>query len=86
MIKTQGIPHYRIGRLIRFKEEEIDEWLMTRKEAAAKLPNKRLRLTIPDIHAVAQKAVRKAIDNHNPLAHNRVGKSNQIKGLGRKEA
>jgi excisionase family DNA binding protein len=31
MIERQEIPHYRIGRLARFKPSEIEEWLLAKK-------------------------------------------------------
>ena len=31
MIERKEIPHYRIGKLARFKPAEIDEWLLTKK-------------------------------------------------------
>ena len=32
MIEKREIPHYRIGRLARFKQAEIDAWLLTKKQ------------------------------------------------------
>ena len=31
MIERKEIPHYRIGRLARFRQAEIDAWLLTKK-------------------------------------------------------
>ena len=31
MIERKEIPHYRIGKLARFRPAEIDEWLLTKK-------------------------------------------------------
>lgn len=31
LVETLQIPHYRIGRLIRFKLSEIEEWMKTKK-------------------------------------------------------
>jgi len=30
--KRMGIPHYRIGRMVRFKLSELEAWLSTRSE------------------------------------------------------
>lgn len=30
------IPYYKIGRLVRFDEDEIDKWLMERKQQVSK--------------------------------------------------
>ena len=31
MVESRKIPHYKIGRLIRFKKDEIDQWLEMQK-------------------------------------------------------
>lgn len=31
LVSNGLIPHYRIGKLIRFKEEEVDQWMKTKK-------------------------------------------------------
>ena len=36
MIERKEIPHYRIGRLARFKQAEIDAWLLTKKRESKK--------------------------------------------------
>ncbi len=28
----KGLPHYKIGRLLRFKQEEVDEWIRRGKK------------------------------------------------------
>lgn len=33
MVESSSIPHYRIGRLIRFKKEDIDLWMEAKKVA-----------------------------------------------------
>ena len=37
-IATQGIPHYRVGRLIRFKLSEIEEWMNKNKSEQLNVP------------------------------------------------
>ena len=36
MIERKEIPHYRIGRLARFRQAEIDAWLLTKKRETEK--------------------------------------------------
>jgi hypothetical protein len=36
------IPHYRIGKLIRFKQSEIDEWMETKKCEEVEIPLERI--------------------------------------------
>ena len=36
MIERKEIPHYRIGRLARFRQAEIDAWLLTKKQGTEK--------------------------------------------------
>jgi excisionase family DNA binding protein len=83
--KVEGgiLPHYRIGRLIRFKKPEIDHWM----EGQRKSPR--------DIHSVKMfkpknnsssidRIVRKAIDLEKGMQYNPVtGKPDQIKGPGK---
>ncbi|MEE9615041.1 MAG: helix-turn-helix domain-containing protein [Thermodesulfobacteriota bacterium] len=61
------IPHYKVGRLVRFKTEEIEAWLERfRKEAVApeKKAKKHLRITTgSDVENI----VRKAIDDAKGL-------------------
>jgi len=37
---TSDIPHYRVGKLIRFRKEEIDSWMEERKVSDRKGTNK----------------------------------------------
>lgn len=62
--KLLGIPHYKIGRLIRFKKEEIDLWLEGNKKncvAPDKVARKALRVT-GRTNVDVDRIVRKAID------------------------
>ena len=38
MIERREIPHYRIGRLARFRQAEIDAWLLTRNGKQKRRP------------------------------------------------
>jgi len=41
-IATQGIPHYRVGRLIRFKLSEIEAWMNNKKSDQLNVPYEKL--------------------------------------------
>lgn len=38
LVETLQIPHYRIGRLIRFKLSEIEEWMESKKQEPLEVP------------------------------------------------
>ncbi|MGD0231933.1 MAG: helix-turn-helix domain-containing protein [Syntrophorhabdales bacterium] len=67
MIERKEIPHYRIGRLARFRQAEIEEWLLAKKcegqsEKETRQVSKR-RLSPP---SPASQIVRAAIDGLKP--------------------
>ncbi len=85
----QEIPHYRIGKLIRFRKVEIDNWLEgktpkirdSKSEANSK---KRKPLEKGNIHI--DNLVRKAIDQTKEEGYNpKYGKPDHVKGLKGKE-
>jgi len=86
LVESGKIPHYRIGRLIRFKKEEINTWMEGNK-ADANIPagtHKRGRTlnrrTTQDIDRI----VRKAIDQEKKEEYtSSCGKSDRTKGLGK---
>jgi excisionase family DNA binding protein len=84
MIERKEIPFYRIGRLARFRQAEIDEWLLGKKcqsqqeITTRKVPRRRGSPPPPATHIV-----RAAIDEVNSGRYNRSGKSDRIKGLGK---
>ncbi len=78
--KIAEIPHYRIGRLLRFKKGEIDAWIETKREEAPQVMRSRKKGNVPD----ADKIVRRAIDAAKGTGYNSSGKSDHsIKGLGK---
>jgi excisionase family DNA binding protein len=82
MIERKEIPHYRIGKLARFKLAEIEEWLVTKKcegEHERKTGRAPRRRGGPSPNAIVQAA----IDELNPGRYNCSGKSDRIKGLGK---
>jgi len=38
IVATLNIPHYRVGRLIRFKLSEVEEWMKTNKAEQLNVP------------------------------------------------
>ena len=42
LITTQDVPHYRVGRLLRFKLSEIEHWMRTNKVEKINLPYNQL--------------------------------------------
>jgi len=42
LVETMQIPHYRIGRLIRFKLSEVEEWMATKKIEPMEVPYDRV--------------------------------------------
>jgi excisionase family DNA binding protein len=82
--KISEIPHYRIGRLLRFKKQNIDAWIESKRETAKTQQTRTTRpakRNIPDVDQI----VRKAIDAANGRGYNLSGKSDHIKGLGKEE-
>jgi excisionase family DNA binding protein len=84
--KIHEIPHYKIGRLIRFKKEDIDSWLEGNKKNCV-APEKVARKALgpkqkPKIDI--DRVVRKAIDGTRGQGYTKPhGKPDQVKGLGR---
>ncbi len=84
-VESRDIPHYRIGRLIRFKKGEVDAWLEENRERKNGIPDGmrkqwRAKRSIPDI----DKFVKKIIDETKSEGYiSPHEKSDQIKGLGK---
>lgn len=86
-VERKEIPHYRFGRLIKFKKNEIDSWVEEQKVRPANVERKTakiLRTALKpkmNIDRVVKRAVAEVKGNEYTSDH---GKSDQIKGL-RKE-
>ena len=86
MVEERSIPHYRIGKLIRFKRSEIDLWMAGNKKdcVAADRVAKRilgpLQKKIIDIDRVVRKAIDGTRGQGYTIPH---GKPDQVKGLGK---
>jgi excisionase family DNA binding protein len=80
--KVSEIPHYRIGRLLRFSKKDIDGWLETKRETQRTLPIRRTRSTGNRSQDI-DKIIRKAIDETRGTGYTSgKGKSDRnIKGL-----
>jgi excisionase family DNA binding protein len=80
------IPHYRLGRLLRFKKPEIDEWLTGRREAGPSTRESRRAQPLGPSEGPAQNInalIRNAIDEARSTRYTRSGKSARIKSVGK---
>ena len=85
-VENGTIPHYRIGRLIRFKKQEVDQWMAGNKKEAprpekeAKKVLKKPGVTDSDIEKIIKKTIDEARGKRYTSDH---GKLDQVKGLGK---
>lgn len=79
------IPHYRVGKLIRFKKDEIDSWMENKKAKTFDGINKSTTVKSKPLNKSnmhIDKLIRKAIDQSKNEDYNPdYGKSDRIKGL-----
>jgi excisionase family DNA binding protein len=82
--KTGEIPHYKIGKMVRFRKVDIDAWIEDHRrdgvsvEKKAKGILKAIGRPVVDIHSIVKKSIAEAKRlKYNP--HH--GKPDQIKGL-----
>jgi excisionase family DNA binding protein len=86
MVEERSIPHYRIGKLIRFKRAEIDAWMEGNKKDYIAPENAARKALGPvqkpkiDIDRVVQKAIEETRGQGYTKPH---GKPDQVKGLGK---
>jgi excisionase family DNA binding protein len=71
MAESRAIPHYKIGRLVRFRKSEIDEWMRENKRdyvpsenAAPRFPGKTNK------HLNVGEIIRKSIDKAKQECYN----------------
>jgi hypothetical protein len=87
MVKRKGIPHYKVGRLVRFKKFEIDEWMAGQREAVVDVRMEARRvITTPwnKPGLAVNEIVKKAIDGAGKKRYiSRYGEPDQSKGLGK---
>jgi excisionase family DNA binding protein len=81
---THDIPHYRVGKLIRFRKQEIDSWMENKRFKGLNPINKsrnRICRRIETGHVHIDKLIRNAIDqNKNESYIIGHGKSDRIEG------
>ena len=86
MVGERTIPHFRIGKLIRFKRSEIDLWMEGNRQECVG-PEKVARKVLSPIQkhrTDIDRVVRKAIDGVNGKGMLfPTGKPDQVKGLGK---
>ena len=86
MVENGELPHYRIGRLIRFRRDDVDSWIERhRKEIIA--PEKRateimkkVKTSNINLDRIAKKCIEEAKEKSYNTWH---GKPDRIKGLGK---
>jgi excisionase family DNA binding protein len=87
MVEERSIPHYRVGKLIRFKRSEIDAWMEGNKRDCV-APEKVARKVLGPVRKQKidiDRVVRKTIDGIRGRGYTSPqGKADQVKGL-RKE-
>jgi len=86
-VENGDIPHYRIGRLIRFRKQEVDKWMGGNKKGeinlskiASKMLGKVSNQNV-NVHSIVKKAIAETKKNGYTLPQEKPG---GIKGL-RKE-
>jgi excisionase family DNA binding protein len=86
MVEKKAIPHYRVGRMVRFKLSEIDQWMEGNREECvdpgevAKKVLGPVQRNVVDIDRVVRKAVEGTRGQGYTKFH---GKPDQVKGLGK---
>jgi excisionase family DNA binding protein len=62
-VESGAIPHYRIGRLIRFRKQEVDQWMAGNRKDRIDLSKMATRMLgkVPNRHVDVQSIVKKAI-------------------------
>jgi excisionase family DNA binding protein len=87
LVEKGGLPHYRVGRLIRIKRDDVDLWMESRRHEIVNVDSKAKTLLKAkdkgslDVDKIVKKYVDGAKGKDYTLPH---GKPDQIKGL-RKE-
>jgi excisionase family DNA binding protein len=87
MVESGDLPYYRIGRLIRFKRNDVDAWMETHRKERIEIDKKAKEIlkntTRPDmdIDSIVKKSIEEVKNRRYNLPH---GKPHRIKGL-RKE-
>ena len=86
-VESGELPHYRIGRLIRFKQGDVDAWMEKHRREGIEIDKKAKEIlkiaTRPnmDIDSIVKKSIEEVKNRRYNVPH---GKPDRIKGL-RKE-
>jgi excisionase family DNA binding protein len=88
LVEEKRIPHFRVGRLIRFKKSDIDQWMEGQREEvvnvkveAKKIIGSLRKRSTQDVNGIVKKAIDEGKKRGYNVGH---GKSDRIKDL-RKE-
>jgi excisionase family DNA binding protein len=88
LAEQKRIPHYKIGRLVRFKRSEIDQWMEGNREECVD-PGEVARKILGPVQRNAidiDRIVRKAVEGTRGQGYTEShGKPDQVKGLGRED-
>ena len=88
MVEKKMIPHYKVGRMVRFKRCEIDQWMEGNREECVD-PEKVARKVLAPVQRNAidiDRVVRKAVEGVRGQGYTKShGKPDQVKGLGRED-
>ncbi|MCX5814013.1 MAG: helix-turn-helix domain-containing protein [Proteobacteria bacterium] len=85
--RVSEIPHYKVGSLLRFKKEDIDAWMESKRQPSVKTIARTNRKETNHRKLNEQEKggitsiVRKAIDEAHGKGYNFAGKSDHVKGL-----
>ena len=89
MVERKGIPHYKVGRLVRFKKFEIDEWMAGQKEEVVdvKVEARRVIRSLQrrpnlDVDRIVKKTIEDVRGRRYTSLQEKPGR---IKGLGKEE-
>jgi excisionase family DNA binding protein len=85
-VEAGELPHYRIGRLIRFKREEVDRWMEghRRESVDPSLRSIQILKRVDRLESDPDTTVKEAIDGELGKGYNPDhGRPDQIKGLGK---
>ena len=85
LAEQKKIPHYKVGRLLRFKKSDIDAWMEGHRKEAVDVPRAaRKILRAARGPRDITKVVKKAIEDVKRIGYTAShGKPDQVKGLGK---
>ncbi len=84
MVESSEIAHYRVGRLIRFKKQDIDTWMENHRIEGGNVDKKAkgilraMNKPVADINSIVKKTIAEAKGNLYTPKH---GKPDQVRGL-----